>query len=378
LWSFEKHIMLGNSEYEKIKVKEVHGRYVTNGQVFDFISRLNDSFKIETQGRSVLGKSIKSIEIGNGPNRILMWSQMHGNESTTTKAVLDFICYLEGSGGIAKDILKNCTLKIIPILSPDGAEAYTRVNANNIDLNRDAQDLSQPESIVLREAFDSFSPDFCFNLHDQRTIYNVGNTDKPASVSFLSPSVDEARNITAPRATAMQVVVAMNAMLQTIAPGQVGRYNDGYNLKCVGDSFQTLGCPTVLFEAGHFQEDYPREETRKLIFQSLLTAITAIGTEKVSDFDARAYFEIPENGKQFFDILIKNAHLYDLKFVSGTNIGLLYEEVLQEGKIAFLPKVKKVGEFETYFGHASYDCCFESDLLKLRADSSICSVIDNI
>ena len=47
-------------------------------------------------------------------------------------------------------ILKACTLYIIPILNPDGAKAYTRLNANEVDLNRDAQDLSQPESKVLR------------------------------------------------------------------------------------------------------------------------------------------------------------------------------------------------------------------------------------
>lgn len=370
--------MLSKQEYEKIKVKEVLGRYIANEHIFDFLSRLKGSFDIKSQGQTVLGKPIKSIEIGKGPNRILMWSQMHGNESTTTKAVLDLINYLDGKGDIANDIKRRCTLKIIPILSPDGAEAYTRVNANNIDLNRDAQDLSQPESIVLREVFESFSPNFCFNLHDQRTIYNVGDTDKPASVSFLSPSVDSERLVTESRATAMQVVVAMNEMLQNIAPGQVGRYDDGYNLNCVGDSFQTLGCPTILFEAGHYQGDYLREETRKLIFQSLLTSITTIGNEKVSDYDTADYFKIPENGKQFFDILIKNAHLCDSKFVNGNSIGLLYEEVLQEGKILFQPKVEKVGEFENNFGHANYDCTIESDLLKLRKDSSICSVINNI
>jgi len=370
--------MLSKSEYEEIKVKEVVGRYVIIEHVLDFLSRLTSSFDIESLGNSVLGKPIKGIVIGNGPNRILMWSQMHGNESTTTKAVLDLINFLDGKTSIANDIKRTCTLKIIPILNPDGAENYTRVNANNIDLNRDAQNLSQPESIVLREAFDSFGPNFCFNLHDQRTIYNVGDTNKPASVSFLAPSVDSDRIVTASRATAMQAVVAMNKMLQTIAYGQVGRYDDGYNLNCVGDTFQTLGCPTILFEAGHFQGDYAREETRKLIFQSLLTVITTIGNEDVPDFVTEDYFKIPENGKQFFDILIKNAYLYDSRYPDAISIGSLYEEGLKEGKIVFLPKIEKQGEFENFFGHENYDCSIESDLLKLRSKSQICSVINNI
>ena len=370
--------MLSKTEYEEIKVKEIFGRYVINKHILDFLSRLHNSFDIDSPGSSVLDKPIKNIEIGNGPNRILMWSQMHGNESTTTKAVLDLINYLDGTSSVADDIKRTCTLKIIPILSPDGAESYTRVNANGTDLNRDAQSLRQPESIVLRQVFESFKPNFCFNLHDQRTIYNVGDTDKSASISFLAPSVDANRIVTESRATAMKLIVSMNKMLQNIIPGQVGRYDDGYNLNCVGDTFQTLGCPTVLFEAGHYHEDYEREETRKLIFQSLLTAVKTIGNEQVSDFDTFDYFEIPENGKQFFDILITNAHLYNSRFAEGISIGLLYEEILQEGKVIFRPKVEKVGECEGYFGHESFDCGIESDLLKLLKHNMICSVINNI
>jgi hypothetical protein len=339
---------------------------------------LNTPFEVAVIGKSVLGKTIKSVEIGIGPERILLWSQMHGNESTTTKAVLDLINYLATPGPVSDGIMKSCTLKIVPILSPDGAEAYTRLNANHIDLNRDAQNLSQPESIALREAFDSFGPHYCFNLHDQRTIYNVGDTHLPATVSFLSPSIDEARTITESRTRAMKLVVAMNNMLQGIVPGQVGRYDDGYNPNCVGDTFQTLNCPTILFEAGHFPEDYKRETTRKLIFQSLLTSLTAIGNGSVSHFDAEEYFEIPENGKQFFDILIKNMHLYDAKHQVGNSLGVLYEEILHDGKIEFVPKIERVGTLDSFIGHKTYDCGLKGDLLELQANSSICSIINNI
>jgi murein tripeptide amidase MpaA len=67
------------------------------------------------------------------------------------------------------------------MLNPDGADMYTRLNANEVDLNRDSQNLTQPESKVLREIFDLFQPHYCFNLHDQRTILRPV---KPATVSF--------------------------------------------------------------------------------------------------------------------------------------------------------------------------------------------------
>jgi murein tripeptide amidase MpaA len=44
------------------------------------------------------------------------------------------------------------------MLNPDGASLYTRENANKVDLNRDSQDLTQPESKILRETMQPFVP----------------------------------------------------------------------------------------------------------------------------------------------------------------------------------------------------------------------------
>ena len=68
---------------------------------------------------------------------------MHGNESTTTKAVIDLVNLLikNYDSDSVTNLLNRCTLHIIPMLNPDGADAYTRVNANSVDLNRDAQNF---------------------------------------------------------------------------------------------------------------------------------------------------------------------------------------------------------------------------------------------
>ena len=101
---------------------------------------------------------------------------------------------------------------IIPQLNPDGSSAYTRFNRNNIDLNRDALDLSQPESIALNEVFKSFSPDFCFNLHGQRSIFAAGKRGKPATLSFV-PAADDKKVLPA-RIKAMQLIALINNDLQ--------------------------------------------------------------------------------------------------------------------------------------------------------------------
>jgi predicted deacylase len=118
---------------------------------------------------------------------------MHGNETTTTKALFDLIPWLVQHN--QKALLEHFTFYIIPQLNPDGAKAYTRLNANQVDLNRDAIDLSQPESKVLRTVFERVNPDYALNLHGQRTIYGAGSMGEAATLSFLAPSADLERSV---------------------------------------------------------------------------------------------------------------------------------------------------------------------------------------
>ena len=303
-------------------------------------------------GSSVLGKPIHSLTVGNGSKKILMWSQMHGNESTTTKAIFDLLNFLNESSEVAEMILNACTICIIPMLNPDGATEYTRENANTIDLNRDAQMLSQPESILLRSVYDEFQPDFCFNLHGQRTIFSAGNQDKSAIVSFLTPSEDEKRSITPNRQKSMEIIVKMNEMLQKLIPNHVGRYDDGFNLNCVGDTFQSLGTPTILFEAGHFPNDYPRKRTRELIFYALTEAIQYISSNKITGRFTNAYFEIPENEKMHYDILLKNLQTDQNETF---DVGVMYKEILNNGKIDFEPYIEDKKILKKSFAHKIID-----------------------
>ncbi len=345
-------------EYNSIRQKRIQGRYVTYEHISEIVETLPSKFPVETIGFSVKDIPIKAITVGSGPKKIFMWSQMHGNESTTTKAVFDLLNFL-GSNSL----FENCTIKIIPILNPDGAKAYTRINANKIDLNRDAIDQSQPESRILREYYEKFNPDFCFNLHDQRTIFNVGNAQSPATLSFLAPAHDDIRSISSTRELSMQLIAAMNEQLQKLIPGQVGRYDDAFNPNCIGDTFQMQGTPTILFEAGHFQEDYEREQTRFYVFYALLTALRVISNDGIHHFGKEDYFAIPENSKLFYDILIHNVHVIDSSTYSrNDSVGILFKEELKSGNIVFKPTIEKTGDLDGCYGHKSYDCNNTSDL----------------
>ncbi|WP_298238305.1 M14 family zinc carboxypeptidase [uncultured Algibacter sp.] len=328
-------------------------RYITNNHIAPILEKIAKQVQVETVGKSVLGEQIHGLKIGTGSKRILMWSQMHGNESTTTKAVFDLLNTFIYSKENTKHILESCCIYIIPILNPDGAKAYTRVNANKIDLNRDAQVLSQPESKVLLDVFNSFKPHFCYNLHGQRTIFSAGSKNKPATVSFLAPAQDEACTITDNRKIAMEIIATMNKFLQNEIPEQVGVYDDAFNLNCVGDTFQSKNIPTILFEAGHYFNDYAREETRSYIYYALMSSLDYIAQNDIDGIKYEPYLDIPQNEKLFYDIIIRNTK--NGKPFGSNDIGIMYQERLVEEKLEFHPKVEKIADLSSFFGHKEYD-----------------------
>ena len=341
-----------NSLYSLVKTPELYGRYITNSHIKKCLDKLPKSL-ISVIGHSVENRPIYSLKIGNGPIKILLWSQMHGNESTTTKALFDSVNLFGTNNVIPNHILKSCTLVIIPILSPDGAERYTRLNANQIDLNRDAQNLTQPESKVLRTVYNNFQPDYCFNLHGQRTIFGAGSTGNVATLSFLSPSQDEHRSITENRKIAMAIISHINSTLQAEIPNGIGRYDDGFNLNCVGDTFQNFGVPTLLFEAGHFANDYEREEVRRLIFIAIIKSLLVI-SDGVDESQFESYFKIPENSKCFYDVIIRNAVVSE-NSDEIKDVAIQFKEVLEKGKVEFKPIVEAISNLDNYYGHKEID-----------------------
>lgn len=341
--------------FEENKEQSLHGRYITLDAVEPLLNKLNTDNQLEIIGRSVEDRPIYKYQIGTGKIKVLLWSQMHGNEGTTTKGLFDFINVLHNGSELANQFLNSFTFYCIPMLNPDGAKMHTRANANAVDLNRDSQDLSQPESRVLRASFESFKPDFCFNLHDQRTIFGVADTGKPATVSFLAPAYNEEREINNSRLKAINLIAGINDVLQQYIPGQVGRFDDSFNINCIGDTFQYLGVPTVLFEAGHFPEDYDREITRKYIFMSLISSFKLLYENDVVVSKLDDYLSIPQNKVVFYDFIYKNVKInYDGNEII-TNFAAQYKEELIENQICFNAYVAKIGELDNFFGHREYD-----------------------
>lgn len=333
---------------------ELRGRYIHNDHIIPLLENTSEIVKSERIGYSENGLPIHSVRLGNGTKKVLAWSQMHGNESTTTKALFDFLKFIQQNEFYVEEIskfLSEYTFVFIPILNPDGALNYTRENINGVDLNRDAVTLEEKESVVLRKLFDSFAPDLCLNMHGQRTIYGTSE-GRTVTVSFLAPAADPERSITKTRKVAMRHIVRLNAALQLFIPEQVGRYDDSFNENCVGDAFTMAGVPSLLIEAGHYPGDYQREKTRELIFYSILELFN-ITNFADQDSGYTEYFKIPENVVNFKDVIIRNVRLSG--YENPVSIAIQYQEVLRNGKICFDPIVDAIGDLDEWHAHYEND-----------------------
>ncbi|MGY8945593.1 MAG: M14 family zinc carboxypeptidase [Flavobacteriales bacterium] len=336
-------------KYQDYKEKTLSGRYITN----ESVSKLKKSYNFSIIGKSSNDLPIFSLKMGTGPVKILIWSQMHGNESTSTKALFDCLSFFDK---YETNVFSKVTLMIVPILNPDGAAKYTRENFNNVDLNRDAQLLTQIESKILRNLHDLFIPDFCFNLHDQRTIYSVKNKNS-SILSFLSPSADTKKSETKSRKDSMKVIALIKSKLSLIIPDNISRYNDDYNKNCVGDTFQSLNTSTILFESGHTGQDYKREKTREYMCYALIYSIKSIVFKDFVKVNYKDYYLIPENTRYLCDMFLRNVKINNDNSQLKVDVCIMFKEVLDTVKkeIKFEPYIYKHGNLPNMSGHLIID-----------------------
>lgn len=360
-------------DYSQFKVSSLRGRYLKEEDLIKEFKAISHKFKINNEGYSEEDRIISSFHLGQGSRKILIWSQMHGNETTTTKAVLDLLNFFSLYKDITDSIFELCSFVIIPVLNPDGAVRYTRANANLVDLNRDASSRTQLESQLLNRVYTEFQPDFCFNMHDQRTIFSAGTNPFSATVSFLSPSFNEERGLNVTRKKSMSLIASASLMLEKFIPNQIGRYDDSFNLNFIGDFFQAQGTPTILFEAGHFPNDYAREETRKYIFLALLKMVQDICLD-VEDQLIDVYFEIPENKKLFNDVIVRNVKSEDSTI---KDIVIQYKEVVEDEHINFVPFIEKIEKNIPFFAHREINVDGQSLILEKHFSLKVGDVLSS-
>jgi len=260
-------------------------------------ARFPGRLALEEVGRSVQGRPIHLATPGRGPRRVLLWSQMHGDEPSATPALLDAaFTLLESDAPEARAVLEGFTLLMVPMLNPDGAERYARRNAQAIDVNRDALQLSTPEGRLLKGLRDRFQPELGFNLHDQNRRTTVGDTAVLATISLLAVSGDARGTLTTGRARAKRACSAIARTLETFLPGGIGRYDEDWNPRAFGDNVTAWGTPVVLIESGGVMPGRPLTDLTRLNYVALLTVLHGLAKDDLAGETAELYEGLKRNG----------------------------------------------------------------------------------
>ena len=347
--------------YEQYKIKQIKHRRFKHKDIAALIKSFEDdaNFEIIKLGQSYEGKDIYRIKLGRGDTRVLLWSQMHGDEATATMAIMDVLNFFQDASDFESfrdDILENLSIYFIPLLNPDGADRFQRRTALDIDLNRDALRTVTPEAKILKEAVMKLKPKFGFNLHDQSIYYSAGYHPKPATFSFLAPAYNYEKTVNEVRGNSMKLIVELNKLIQEYLPNQVAKYNDDFEPRAFGDNVQKWGTSTVLIESGGLKNDPEKQEMRKIHFVILLEALHAIATNSYSKNKIKDYYAIPENERLFFDVIIRRATFVDNNKKTTIDIGFRHHEAnLAAGKYYNKPYIHDLGDLSIFYGYQDID-----------------------
>lgn len=341
------------NSYPQYKEASIKSRNFKQATIAPLIQRLQSPFQVRKAGKSIEGRDIYRVTLGTGKTQVFLWSQMHGDESTATMAIMDLFNFFSKRGDefdtYREKILNELTLTFIPMLNPDGAERFQRRNALGIDLNRDAIRMQCPESKILKQVRDELNADWGFNLHDQGRYYVGDKQLKIATFSFLAPAFNVEKDVNEKRVDAMQVIGFMNNLVQAYMPGKVGKYDDTFEPRAFGDNIQKWGTRTILIECGLNEKDPEKQEIRRVHFMLLLAAFDAIANKSYEQTDLAVYNNLPYNdNSNVFDLIVRGAQVeYQGKWYT-VDVGFRRDDTWLQKGYATKPSITEFGDMSIF------------------------------
>lgn len=305
-------------------------------------------------GTSFEGRPIRLVTVGTGATSVLLWSQMHGDESTATMAIADMLNYfrLHSDDEISRTILSRLTLLFLPMLNPDGAVRFQRRTAQGIDMNRDALALQTPEARLLTRVQQEKKPTFAFNLHDQE-LSTVGTSRELTALALLAPAFDEHNTDNDVRLLAKKLAATFAETMSMYIPGKIARYDETFEPRAFGDTMQSRGTSTLLVESGHLLNDPEKQAIRQLNAVGILTSLYAIATGEYSSTNVAVYDSLPFNGKRAYDVIIRNVRLQHKNGeTTAADLGISYQVDTHTEET---PMLVDIGDLRTFVGLREVD-----------------------
>jgi len=269
-----------------------------------------DRFRVTEVGRSIEGRPLRRIDFGHGATTVLLWSQMHGNESTASRALVDIFRHLAANPDdeTVSRIESELAVTVVPVLNPDGAARFVRHNAIGVDINRDAKRLATPEGRALKAVRDDIDAEWGFNLHDQNVRTRLGSSGRDVRIALLAPPPGAGQTSPANQAARRMCSFLADA-LAPIVGDQVARYDESFNPRAFGDLMTSWGTAVVLIESGGELGDPDKERLRTANFVGILAALDAVATGRWQRSAPQRYLQLPLNSPWIYDLLVRGASI---------------------------------------------------------------------
>jgi len=159
-----------------------------------FCSLLRAEPETVTVGYSVKNRPVEMYRFGRSPKTVLVIGGIHGNETTGSAVVFRLLDFLKDH----PEFYQNQSLLLVPATNPDGLAAGTRLNAHQVDLNRNfpvrnwkrtrhdnsfgvQAPGSEPEVTAVIKVIEEYHPDRILTMHSIDRRYG-NNYDGPAGL----------------------------------------------------------------------------------------------------------------------------------------------------------------------------------------------------
>ncbi|WP_252107304.1 MULTISPECIES: M14 family zinc carboxypeptidase [unclassified Halomonas] len=309
----------------------VQDGFRSNEQLYADLQALDarfDTLSLTQAGESIEGSPLYAASVGDGPRKLMIVTQQHGDEPVGTEAAMHFLEWLSGDSDAAAALREQVSVTVMPRVNPDGFARWEQLvagnldpettldprrNAADIDLNR-TWDSSQPldatqapETAAIRAVLAAFEPEMLLDYHNQNNYLNAAGELETQSV--LWPTNDSvAPGITA---TAQQAALALAQGLEAFDYGYLSLFPGGDAADIGRNGIGIDGTPVLLVEQRGLEEfELKALEGLELDFDAVASALTlegilgmleiarALGNDGFAGFDPALALEIPERGER--------------------------------------------------------------------------------
>lgn len=193
------------------------------------------------EGRPIYKLEEKDEETAPSQPYVFIAGRQHPPETTGALALMDFVEVVWGDTELASDFRERYNLIVIPMINPDGVyHGHWRHNLNGLDLNRDWDEFSQPETHAVKSELDRFDGEDALTLfldfHSTRSnkLYTQMD-DEPTDPPFFTRKWVEAARVKMPE--------GLDKYTREPSPARNSGTSKNY-------MYATYGVPAITYEVG--------------------------------------------------------------------------------------------------------------------------------